>query len=94
MTMNDILLYGGSLALVLLVVWGARRYYYSKPRGFTGHDGRKWTWHPGGSFSDADGRPVTDAETAALCRQAWDELHRRTAQQTAAIQSIGFPGRD
>lgn len=94
MTMDDILLYGGALAFVLLFVWGARKLYYSKPRRFAGPDGRKWTWHPDGSFSDPDGRPVTEAETIAACREAWDELHRRTARQTAAIQSGRFPGRD
>ncbi|HVQ09953.1 MAG TPA: hypothetical protein VMS43_16120 [Allosphingosinicella sp.] len=49
---------------------------------------------PGGGFSDPDGRPVTDAETLAACQEAWDELHRRTARQSAAIQSWRLLGRD
>ena len=90
--MEDVLIYGGSLAAVLLFVWGARRLYYSKPRRFTGHDGRKWTWNPDGSFADPDGRPVTEAETLAQCQADWEELHRRTARETAAIQSGRFFG--
>lgn len=39
MTMDDILLYGGWLAFVPLFVWGARKYYYSKPRRFAGRTG-------------------------------------------------------
>lgn len=92
--MEEILVWVGSLAFVLLFVWGARKIYYSKPRRFTGHDGRKWTWHPGGSFSDPDGRPVTDKKTIARCQQAWQELHDRTARQTAGIQSGRFFGGD
>jgi hypothetical protein len=92
MVMEELLIYGGSLAAVLLFVWGARRLYYSRPRRFTGHGGRKWTWNPDGSFADPEGRPVADPETIARCQEDWDELHRRTAQQTSAIQSGRFFG--
>jgi hypothetical protein len=92
--MEEILILGGSLIAVLLFVWGARKLYYAKPRRFTGPDGRKWTWHPGGRFSDPDGRRVSDAETIAACEAAWADLHRRTAEQTAAIQSGRIFGGD
>ena len=91
--MEEILIWGGSAVFVLLVVWGARKLYYSGPRRFTGPDGRKWTWHPGGTYSDPDGRPVTDPETIAACEEAWIALHERTANQTAAIHSGRFLGR-
>jgi len=86
--METIIVYAVSLAAVLLFVWGARKFYYRKPRRFPGPGGRKWTWHPGGSFSDPDGRPVTDAKTIATCQAAWQEWHDRAARQTAAIQSL------
>ena len=92
--MQDIWIYAICLVAVLLFVWGARRLYYSSPRRFPGPDGRKWTWHPDGSFSDPDGKPVTDEETVAACQQAWIDLHDRTAQQTAAIQSGRILGGD
>ena len=90
--MEEILILGGSLVAVLLFVWGARKLYYSKPRRFTGPDGRKWTGHPGDRFSDPDGRPVTDPDTIAACQAAWVELHERTARETAAIQGGRFLG--
>jgi len=85
--MEEILILGGSLVFVLVFIWGARTFYYRKPRRFTGHDGRKWTWHPGGSYSDPQGRKVTDPAMIAKCEAAWAELHERTARETAAIQS-------
>jgi hypothetical protein len=97
-SLTDIAILGGSLVVVLVAVWGMRKIYYSRPHKFTGHDGRKWTWNPDGSYLDPDGRPVGDAETAALLDEAWAELHRKTAAQTAAIHSmrigVGRLGRD
>ena len=91
--MEDMLILGGSLVAVLLFVLVARMFYFSKPRKFPGQDGRKWTWNPDGSFTDPDGRPVTDAETIARCQEDWEELERRTARQTTAIHQMGFLGR-
>lgn len=92
--MEDMLIFGICLVLVLVFVWGARKFYYRKPRRFPGPDGRKWTWHPGGSFSDPAGRKVTDKKTLAACRAAWKEWHDRTARETGAIQSGRFLGGD
>ena len=48
----------------------------------------------GRRFSDADGRAGDRRRDDRRVPAAWDELHRRTARQTAAIQSGRFLGRD
>jgi hypothetical protein len=83
--MTDFFDFGLIVAAGFLFIWGARKYDYSKPRRFPGPDGRKWTWHPGGSFSDPDGRPVTDEDGIAACEAAWIEWHERTRRETTAI---------
>jgi hypothetical protein len=78
----------GAVVLILAI----KRWYASRPHRFEGPDGRSWVWHPGYSFTDEEGRKVEDPETVAALSAAWDELHARTARQTAAIHSGRFLG--
>ena len=77
------------LAAVVLIL-GIKRWYASRPHRFKARDGQAFIWHPGYRFTDADGRPVEDEERIASLSEDWDELHARTARQTAAIQSTRF----
>jgi hypothetical protein len=70
-----------AVAAILLI----KRWYASRPHRFTASNGLVYTWHPGYRFTDAAGRAVVDAEAIAHLSRDWDEIHARTARQTAAI---------
>jgi hypothetical protein len=79
-------------AAAILLILGIKKWYKSRPHRFEAEDGLSYTWHPGYRFDGPDGKPVTDPERIAELTRDWDELHARTARQTAAIQSGRFLG--
>ena len=90
-TLDWVLPIAAGVAAVALIM-GIKRWYRSRPHRFEAADGRRYTWHPGYSFTDEEGRAIEDAEQVAALSRDWDELHARTARQTAAIQSGRFLG--
>lgn len=80
-TFLPILAAAAAVGLILLI----KRWYASRPHRFTASNGLVYTWHPGYSFTDAAGQAVTDPEAIAHLSHDWDEIHARTANQTAAI---------
>jgi hypothetical protein len=84
--MKTMLIFIPMLALGLLFVWGARKFYYSRPHSFIREDGRTWTWNPDDSFTDPDGATVTDPDTLMDCQADWAQLHQRAASGTAKLR--------
>lgn len=76
----------------VVLIMGIKRWYRSRPHRFKAADGRHYVWHPGYRFTDAEGRAVSDPERIEALTRDWDELHARTARQTAAIHSGRFLG--
>ncbi|HEX9931248.1 MAG TPA: hypothetical protein VGB08_00215 [Allosphingosinicella sp.] len=81
-------------AAAVVLILAIKRWYASRPHRFRASDGRRYVWHPGYSFTDEDGRAVEGEEAVAALSADWDELHARTARQTAAIHGGRFMGRD
>lgn len=91
-TMLDWVLPLAAGAAALLLILGIKKWYRSRPHRFKAGDGTICIWHPGYRFTDADGQTVSDPERIAALTRDWDELHERTARQTAAIHSGRFLG--
>jgi hypothetical protein len=59
------------IALAVAAALVVRRVYYSRPHEFPSYHGEVHTWHPGDTFTDGDGRAVTDPTTIANLMRAW-----------------------
>lgn len=90
-TMDWVLPLAAGAAAILLIL-GIKKWYRARPHRFAAADGRHYVWHPGYRFTDEEGRAVEDPERVAALTRDWDELHARTARETAAIQSGRFLG--
>ena len=69
--MEELIVFGGSLAFVLVFVWGARRLYFNRPFSFY-LDDTIYTRLGDGRFTTAAGANVADPE---LLRRLADEWH-------------------
>ena len=79
-------------AMAVALIMGIKRWYRSRPHRFKAADGLHYVWHPGYRFTDESGAAVEDEERVAALTRDWDELHERTARQSAAIHGGRFLG--
>lgn len=60
-----------------MVFW---RWFDSRPHRFKDFDGNEHIWHPGGRFTDLEGRTVTDPRRIETLRKAWDDWRNPPGQ--------------
>lgn len=68
--MEDLLIFGGSLAFVLLFVWRARKWWFSGSNSFY-LDEVIYTRHSDGHYTVAGGGRIADPELCALLDEEW-----------------------
>ena len=68
--MEWLLMLGGSLALVLLFVWGSRRIYNRLPHRFD-FEGEMHNRHPDGHFTDQVGVRIAEPTRVARLEEEW-----------------------
>ena len=71
--MGDLLGLAAALLFVLVLVWGARRFYYRGPQTFY-LDGEKYGRHGDGHFVTGAGGRVADPERLSVLAEQWSLL--------------------
>ncbi len=84
--METAAIFGGALALVLLLRWGLRKLAFATMTFDVPLDGQVYRLTKG-VFVDPEGRPVTDPERLGALQAAWQAIEDKTAMQTAAIHT-------
>ena len=73
--MEELIILGGSLAFVLLFVWGARRLYFNRPFSFY-LDDAIYTRHGDGRFTTETGANVADPKVLRRLAEEWNVVSR------------------
>ena len=84
--MESLLIVGGSLAFVLLVVWGARKWWFSGSNSFY-LDELIYTRHPDGHYTLFKGARIADPALIARLDEEW-----RIVTSAYALQQRGYGG--